>query len=262
MPRPGLTYDEITEAANRVLAAGEKPTINRVREALGGRGSSTTISRYLKDWKRQVQEAGGVVELDDNVDAPQIKEEVADISNASSEELKVDSDIGVESTEASAIAASVAVDEELQLCFADEEYELPAITNEQFRSVEGDSELEVLKREHEALKIQFRRLNSAVNKERIRRQAFEMLAREAKEYVNVIKEQIGQRILDLRMASDQTINQLKAHAREAKQESERELKFYREELMRVQKEMGRNSSQGKPVMTNRGPRRQVTTTTS
>ncbi|ALB22213.1 DNA-binding protein [Piscirickettsia salmonis] len=36
MPRPGLTYDEITEAANRVLAAGEKPTINRVREALGG----------------------------------------------------------------------------------------------------------------------------------------------------------------------------------------------------------------------------------
>ncbi|QGN95590.1 hypothetical protein Psal071_01089 [Piscirickettsia salmonis] len=251
MPRPGLTYDEITEAANRVLAAGEKPTINRVREALGGRGSSTTISRYLKDWKRQVQEAGGVVELDDNVDVPQIEEEAADASNAPLEKLKVDSDIDVESAETSATAASIA---------ADEEYELPAITHEQFRSVEGGSELEVLKREHEALKIQFRRLNSAVNKERIRRQAFEMLAREAKEYVNVIKEQIGQRILDLRMASDQTINQLKAHAREAKQESERELKFYREELMRVQKEIGRNSSQSKPVMTNRGPRRQVTTT--
>ncbi|ODN43807.1 DNA-binding protein [Piscirickettsia litoralis] len=255
MPRPGLTYDEITEAANRVLAAGEKPTINRVREALGGRGSSTTISRYLKDWKRQVQEGQLAEPQKVETEESTAKKEVAVPAASVEEQASV-----VAPVEAAAVESAISIDEELQLCFSEEEYELPAVTNEQFRPVETDSELEALRREHEALKIQFRRLNSAVNKERIRRQAFEMLAREAKEYVNVIKEQVGQRILDLRMASDQTINQLKAHAREAKQESERELKFYREELMRIQKETGRSGSHSKNSMaTGRGPRRQMTT---
>jgi len=51
MTRSTLTYEEVKTVAESLTKSGEKPTINRVKEALEGAGSPVTISRFLKQWK-------------------------------------------------------------------------------------------------------------------------------------------------------------------------------------------------------------------
>lgn len=50
MARPGITYKEVAAAADSIVAAGENPTIQRVRAALGT-GSPNTIHRHLTAWR-------------------------------------------------------------------------------------------------------------------------------------------------------------------------------------------------------------------
>lgn len=50
MSRPGITYQEVANAAIQLQGKDEYPTVDRVREILGT-GSKSTIARYLKDWK-------------------------------------------------------------------------------------------------------------------------------------------------------------------------------------------------------------------
>lgn len=50
MARPGITYQEVSAAAESLVAAGENPTIQRVRAALGT-GSPNTIHRHLTAWR-------------------------------------------------------------------------------------------------------------------------------------------------------------------------------------------------------------------
>ncbi|SMF97863.1 replication region DNA-binding N-term [Methylomagnum ishizawai] len=50
MARPGLTYDQIADAANSVVASGRKPTLESVRSILGS-GSNSTIHSALKKWR-------------------------------------------------------------------------------------------------------------------------------------------------------------------------------------------------------------------
>lgn len=56
MARPGITYEEVAQAADALLAAGRvgpdgAPTLNALREQLGGTGSPNTIHTHLKAWK-------------------------------------------------------------------------------------------------------------------------------------------------------------------------------------------------------------------
>lgn len=51
MARPGITYDEVIAAIDAILAAGEEPTIQRIREHLGT-GSPNTIHRHLVTWRQ------------------------------------------------------------------------------------------------------------------------------------------------------------------------------------------------------------------
>lgn len=51
MGRLGITYDQIAQAAENILADGENPTIDKVRRLLGDTGSNSNISRYLREWK-------------------------------------------------------------------------------------------------------------------------------------------------------------------------------------------------------------------
>jgi hypothetical protein len=46
----------------------------------------------------------------------------------------------------------------------------------------------------------------------------------------VIKDQVAQRINELKQTMDESINQLKAEAKSIKQQSDEDLKFYREQL--------------------------------
>ena len=52
MPRTGISYHEVATVANQLLGEGKNPTIERIRQHIGT-GSSTTIARYLREWKAQ-----------------------------------------------------------------------------------------------------------------------------------------------------------------------------------------------------------------
>ncbi|BCD98665.1 DNA-binding protein [Marinagarivorans cellulosilyticus] len=54
MARPGVTYYDISRAAEAVKAQGSEPTIDRVREQLGT-GSKSTIAPLLKQWRNNVE---------------------------------------------------------------------------------------------------------------------------------------------------------------------------------------------------------------
>ena len=55
MSRPGITYDDVANAALELSSQGKNPTIENIR-LLTGTGSSTTIAQHLKVWKnRQAQ---------------------------------------------------------------------------------------------------------------------------------------------------------------------------------------------------------------
>lgn len=55
MSRPGITYDDVANAAQQLAAQGKNPTIETVR-LLTGTGSSSTIAQHLRAWKtRQAQ---------------------------------------------------------------------------------------------------------------------------------------------------------------------------------------------------------------
>lgn len=49
----GITQNQVNEAADAILAAGENPTVEKVRAALGT-GSPNTITRMLDGWRRQL----------------------------------------------------------------------------------------------------------------------------------------------------------------------------------------------------------------
>ena len=50
MSRTGISYSDVANAAIKVQAQNDNPTVDRIREILGT-GSKSTIARHLKDWK-------------------------------------------------------------------------------------------------------------------------------------------------------------------------------------------------------------------
>lgn len=51
MARPGVTYFDVSRAAQQLTAAGKTPTIDAIRIALGSTGSNGTIGTHLRAWK-------------------------------------------------------------------------------------------------------------------------------------------------------------------------------------------------------------------
>lgn len=58
MSRPGITYQEVANAAIQLQGQNENPTVDRVREILET-GSKSTIARYLKEWKLKAGHVAG-----------------------------------------------------------------------------------------------------------------------------------------------------------------------------------------------------------
>ena len=56
MARPGITQEQVLEAAQALLEAGTTPTVSAVRERIGS-GSYTTISAHLAEWRTQNTQA-------------------------------------------------------------------------------------------------------------------------------------------------------------------------------------------------------------
>ena len=55
MARPGVTYSEVANAAQQLVAAGKIPTIEGIRRILGT-GSNSTLGDHLRAWKAQQEQ--------------------------------------------------------------------------------------------------------------------------------------------------------------------------------------------------------------
>ena len=55
MARPGITYEQVRSAANKLLQQGISPSIQKIREFLGT-GSNTTIAAHLRSWQNERSE--------------------------------------------------------------------------------------------------------------------------------------------------------------------------------------------------------------
>ena len=62
MARTGILFAQVAQAAMKVVEQGRNPTVDNVREALGGTGSKSTIAPLLKRWKEEHQGAVSPVE--------------------------------------------------------------------------------------------------------------------------------------------------------------------------------------------------------
>jgi chromosome segregation ATPase len=67
MARAGVLYSHVAQAATKLVEDGRNPTVDTVREALGGTGSKSTIAPFLKRWKAEHQEA--IAEADSGLPA-------------------------------------------------------------------------------------------------------------------------------------------------------------------------------------------------
>jgi len=56
MGRAGILFSHVAKAAAKLVAEGKNPTVDNVREALGGTGSKSTIAPMLKRWKAEHRE--------------------------------------------------------------------------------------------------------------------------------------------------------------------------------------------------------------
>lgn len=65
MARTGILFAQIAQAAMKVVEQGKNPTVDNVREALGGTGSKSTIAPLLKRWKEEQQ--GAIVPVEPGV---------------------------------------------------------------------------------------------------------------------------------------------------------------------------------------------------
>ena len=53
MGRAGILFSHVAKAAAKLVDGGKNPTVDSVREALGGTGSKSTIAPMLKRWKSE-----------------------------------------------------------------------------------------------------------------------------------------------------------------------------------------------------------------
>ncbi|MEC4722843.1 DNA-binding protein [Noviherbaspirillum sp. CPCC 100848] len=62
MARTGIQYSDVARAAAKLIADGKSPTVDSVRQTLGGTGSKSTIAPFLKRWKTE-QEDTAIAEV-------------------------------------------------------------------------------------------------------------------------------------------------------------------------------------------------------
>lgn len=63
--RKGITQEQVNAAADALVAAGDKPTVEKIRQALGT-GSPNTVTRMLDDWRGTLaQRLRDVIQLPD-----------------------------------------------------------------------------------------------------------------------------------------------------------------------------------------------------
>lgn len=157
MARPGITYEEVAAAADALVAEGERPTINGVRDALGT-GSPNTIHRHLQAWKAtQAPARREAARLPDEL-AVALAEEI----ERQSARARADAEQGA--LEAQQTADDLAaVGEELESQVADLTEQVELLTGERDQVAD---ELDRLTEERDRLAAELERVQVALERER------------------------------------------------------------------------------------------------
>lgn len=232
MARPGLSYEEVIEHAKRLIDNGENPSIMKIRESLGGRGSPNTISKYLKEWKESQSKSElpkektiiKTAEKPTETELTKHNTQTEAFERTKKEMLKTMS----ENTSKNTLKVDTTSDKNIQTLITHaKEFSQEILAS---MSNEWDS---ILNESDDNIKI--RRLHAALIKEQSRREAAEQIACEAKAYTSMIKDQVSQRIHDVKEALEEQIGFLKAEIKKLKKESEENLLYYRERLDQANK---------------------------
>lgn len=131
-----LTDDQIHATADKIVAQGERPTLSRVRKALGG-GSFSTISEAMQAWREKQTEEHALAEV-----------EVPDAIHERVEQLKAAAwEAAVAESERRLSAERQALDEAQAQAVSEVEEAREAVRTLEEEAAERDSELEALRRQ-------------------------------------------------------------------------------------------------------------------
>lgn len=247
MPRPGLTYDDVAQAANTLNQQGTNPTIQNIRESLGT-GSPITISKHLKTWKEA--QKSGLIQPEAPAAAERKLSRRAPASVESTPETLASEDntVQVETIEALSIDTNTPndisnINESASMQKAPAKTFNKRERPQQAKQPQDQSKPKTQKLDsfeltaaslmglsEDHLKIKILQLETAIAKEQSRREAAEAMARDIKDYAELLKSEVQQRITDMEQAYDRTIAELKANAEQLRKNAAEDLKYYRSAL--------------------------------
>ncbi len=242
MARIGINFAEVAAAFEKLLTQGEQPTAEKIH-ALLEKGTIPVIQKHLNHIFEQsrldliqpdAQEPANV--QNHNEPPAEINVELTSLTN----------DIPVAPQEVSPQEPTVSPNASVAEETTDKDRRFNRRDrfnnrhNHQNRAVEleepiAEKPLEELS--DDTLITKIRRLESILMKEQVRREVAERIMIETKDYADTIKEQVAQRINDLRQNMDEVIEQLKTQLREQKHNYDQDLKYYQEQLSKANEKL-------------------------
>ena len=151
MPKKNLKKSDLTrkmifDAAKKIASLGKNPTIKSIREMLGGRGSETTLHKYLTQWKQEclkrASEGSGLEEEIKNPDFNRVLQEREKLKEALSQQIHKNE-----------VLASELLIAERELARVRE------MRDQQQKEIDGfQGAFQLLKKEHEQVKVAYDQL--------------------------------------------------------------------------------------------------------
>ena len=207
MARPGVSYVQVSAAAEGLVESGRKPTIKNIREQIGS-GSSTTISRHLKRWKL---EKNGAAQASANSQSARVSAEVIN-------------DRPVSYTDIPDAALSIYPERKIKPSVDEVRSSEPNNASAQY-TVES---LQVLSEEQLGIKIL--QLEALLVKEKVRRESAEAMTRDLGHYSDILREEVARHTESMEQSFESTIGELCAEIRQLRMNATADLKFYRDAL--------------------------------
>lgn len=247
MPRISISLPEVAAAFEKLLSQGEQPTAEKIQSLLN-KGTIAAIQKHLKQIAEQsrldlVMHTEKPADITEPKTEPEVTPVVISATQTANGNIVTAPAVQpaepvIESTADAEAQASPSQDPAHPKRFNKRE----RFTNHrhnhsshQGKAFEFEEVIEtpLENLSEETLIAKIRRLESSLIKEQMRREVSERIAEETKDYAESIKEQVGQRINELRENMDIVIEQLKTQLREQKQNFDQDLKYYQEQLSKA-----------------------------
>ena len=237
MARIALSKEEVMMAFEKLVTDGTTPSAENIH-ALLGKGSIGAINRFIKEIIDENNQALLSGHTPSQTKAPEQKEEIFDAPAFSKPKTDATLDLPFDAPASVGNEAAPASEASRVRVSDAPAFEVKRRPHEERRHQEPElvePPLESLS--EETLTIKVRRLESMLLKEQARREASERTALDTQRYADSIKEQVSERIGDVRQAMELVVEQLKQQLKEQKQNYEADLKFYREQLDKANKKL-------------------------